>query len=170
MGYGVIGNTADSGSVVLGSSPGTPANDFRPVGRKFVVFQRASVASRSSTASNGPSTIPLPTCVSSPIRQPGRWYAVDQQYCQGGGGSQAAKRICSSTGRGFRVRPNNYFLLLHLQLQRGELFVVEEWLPRCGDLFILAATNGFSGGDAIALELVIDKVHQEGEQLIGFAR
>jgi hypothetical protein len=25
LGYGVIGNTADSGSVVLGSSPGTPA-------------------------------------------------------------------------------------------------------------------------------------------------
>lgn len=25
MGYGVIGNTADSGSVVLGSSPGSPA-------------------------------------------------------------------------------------------------------------------------------------------------
>ena len=25
MGYGVIGNTTDSGSVVLGSSPGTPA-------------------------------------------------------------------------------------------------------------------------------------------------
>ena len=40
MGYGVIGNTADSGSVVLGSSPGTPANDFRPFGRKFLVFPR----------------------------------------------------------------------------------------------------------------------------------
>src|SRR3954465_5118026 len=26
LGYGVIGNTADSGSVVLGSSPGTPAS------------------------------------------------------------------------------------------------------------------------------------------------
>jgi hypothetical protein len=26
VGCGVIGNTADSGSVVLGSSPGTPAN------------------------------------------------------------------------------------------------------------------------------------------------
>jgi hypothetical protein len=25
MGYGVIGNTADSGSAILGSSPGTPA-------------------------------------------------------------------------------------------------------------------------------------------------
>jgi hypothetical protein len=25
LGYGVIGNTTDSGSVVLGSSPGTPA-------------------------------------------------------------------------------------------------------------------------------------------------
>jgi hypothetical protein len=29
MGYGVIGNTADSGSVVLGSSPSTPANPDR---------------------------------------------------------------------------------------------------------------------------------------------
>ncbi len=28
MGCGVIGNTADSGSVVLGSSPGTPASFF----------------------------------------------------------------------------------------------------------------------------------------------
>lgn len=25
LGYGVIGNTADSGSAILGSSPGTPA-------------------------------------------------------------------------------------------------------------------------------------------------
>jgi hypothetical protein len=25
VGYGVIGNTADSGSAILGSSPGTPA-------------------------------------------------------------------------------------------------------------------------------------------------
>jgi hypothetical protein len=28
VGCGVIGNTADSGSVVLGSSPGTPASFF----------------------------------------------------------------------------------------------------------------------------------------------
>jgi hypothetical protein len=28
LGCGVIGNTADSGSVVLGSSPGTPAKDL----------------------------------------------------------------------------------------------------------------------------------------------
>src|SRR5690625_1813720 len=29
MGYGVIGNTADSGSAILGSSPGTPAKSVR---------------------------------------------------------------------------------------------------------------------------------------------
>ena len=29
MGYGVIGNTADSGSAILGSSPGTPAEFFQ---------------------------------------------------------------------------------------------------------------------------------------------
>src|SRR5574340_317724 len=30
LGYGVIGNTADSGSAILGSSPGTPA-EVRPI-------------------------------------------------------------------------------------------------------------------------------------------
>ena len=29
LGYGVIGNTSDSGSFVLGSSPGTPALTVR---------------------------------------------------------------------------------------------------------------------------------------------
>src|SRR5690606_18300447 len=38
LGYGVIGNTADSGSVVLGSSPGTPAlTPPLPRGFSFVV-------------------------------------------------------------------------------------------------------------------------------------
>lgn len=36
LGYGVIGNTADSGSVVLGSSPGTPAQDPRDSAGLFV--------------------------------------------------------------------------------------------------------------------------------------
>src|SRR5690606_8650279 len=35
LGYGVIGNTADSGSVVLGSSPGTPATVRTPRERGF---------------------------------------------------------------------------------------------------------------------------------------
>ena len=34
MGYGVIGNTADSGSAILGSSPGTPALVDEVVGRR----------------------------------------------------------------------------------------------------------------------------------------
>ena len=32
MGYGVIGSPADSGSVSLGSSPGTPAQDKNVLG------------------------------------------------------------------------------------------------------------------------------------------
>ena len=35
LGYGVIGNTGDSGSSILGSSPGTPANSSRNRGGFF---------------------------------------------------------------------------------------------------------------------------------------
>src|SRR5207245_7163055 len=38
LGYGVIGNTADSGSVVLGSSPGTPASHDADSGHGVRVF------------------------------------------------------------------------------------------------------------------------------------
>jgi hypothetical protein len=43
MGYGVIGNTADSGSAILGSSPGTPAGFLQGLSRVFsTVFHRLS--------------------------------------------------------------------------------------------------------------------------------
>ena len=42
LGCGVIGNTADSGSAILGSSPGTPANDPRGFARVFVFPGRIS--------------------------------------------------------------------------------------------------------------------------------
>lgn len=41
LGCGVIGNTADSGSAILGSSPGIPANDPRGM-RGFFVFREVA--------------------------------------------------------------------------------------------------------------------------------
>ena len=38
LGYGVIGNTGDSGSSILGSSPGTPANSSRKSRAFFVTY------------------------------------------------------------------------------------------------------------------------------------
>ena len=38
MGYGVIGNTTDSDSVIPGSSPGTPANHKRNYAQNYPVY------------------------------------------------------------------------------------------------------------------------------------
>ena len=38
MGYGVIGNTTDSDSVIPGSSPGTPANHKKKYAQNYQVF------------------------------------------------------------------------------------------------------------------------------------
>jgi hypothetical protein len=46
MGYGVIGNTADSGSAILGSSPGTPALIDQVVERRFGAPPELSVQPR----------------------------------------------------------------------------------------------------------------------------
>lgn len=44
LGYGVIGNTGDSGSSILGSSPGTPANNPRILRGLFCISKIKDIA------------------------------------------------------------------------------------------------------------------------------
>ena len=44
LGYGVIGNTGDSGSSILGSSPGTPANNPRILRGFFCISKTKDIA------------------------------------------------------------------------------------------------------------------------------
>src|SRR4051812_20683466 len=56
MGYGVIGSPTDSGSVSLGSSPGTPAPQLD---RGAVLFHRTKLKVTGAPSSSGPGRRPL---------------------------------------------------------------------------------------------------------------